>query len=358
MNPLVGSYPREDCLFLLKPISPRFLTIKEKERRIQSGIAHYSEMIHQESAPSRAYVDLFLALTEHHKKRMAAEVMSLAMAIDRQIDGDITILSLLRAGTPIGVLLHRTLSQVFNRISRHYSVSVIRDKGIDEVALDYLWTQGCTPNGCVFVDGWTAKGVVNATLRQAIGRYVAQRDIALSSGLFVLSDIGGVADTTACSEDYAIPSAILNSTVSGLVSRSVLNDDVGPKDFHGCVCYDHLREHDYSKWFVDTVFQEVTSTNIASPVKVGQSERRRRMQAFLRKVTQTMGVSDLNRIKPGVAETTRVMLRRIPDMLLLRDERDTDVAHLVQLAKEKQVPIIVDDQMPFAACGLIRDLTH
>ncbi len=35
-------------------------------------------------------------------------------------------------------------------------------------------------------------------------------------------------------EDFLIPSACLNSTVSGLVSRTVLNDDlIGPADFHG-----------------------------------------------------------------------------------------------------------------------------
>ena len=42
-------------------------------------------------------------------------------------------------------------------------------------------------------------------------------------------------------EDYLIPSACLNSTVSGLVSRTVFNTDhIGPDDFHGAKFYAEL----------------------------------------------------------------------------------------------------------------------
>jgi hypothetical protein len=45
------------------------------------------------------------------------------------------------------------------------------------------------------------------------------------------------ADVAATYDDYAIPSGILNATVSGLTSRSILNAAIGPEDFHGCVFY-------------------------------------------------------------------------------------------------------------------------
>jgi hypothetical protein len=42
----------------------------------------------------------------------------------------------------------------------------------------------------------------------------------------------------ASAEDYLIPSSILNATLSGLISRSVLNADyIYAQDFHGCVFY-------------------------------------------------------------------------------------------------------------------------
>ena len=43
-------------------------------------------------------------------------------------------------------------------------------------------------------------------------------------------------------EDILIPSSCLNSTVSGLVSRTFLREDIiGEKDFHGAVFYEELR---------------------------------------------------------------------------------------------------------------------
>jgi hypothetical protein len=45
----------------------------------------------------------------------------------------------------------------------------------------------------------------------------------IDSGLYVLVDLAGVAAVAASAEDYLIPSSILNATLSGLISRSVLN---------------------------------------------------------------------------------------------------------------------------------------
>ena len=51
------------------------------------------------------------------------------------------------------------------------------------------------------------------------------------------------------------------------------------------------------------------------------------------------GVDDPNRVKPGIAEATRALLRRVPNRLYLRDSSDPDVAHLVHLAREANVPV-------------------
>ena len=105
LRPIHGSYLPDDCRFLLTPIETEFVSIEEKERRIQSGEAHYSEMIHREPAPSEDYLRMFETLCERYGKRMAGEVRLLA----RELVADyghsaspITLVSLVRAGTPAG----------------------------------------------------------------------------------------------------------------------------------------------------------------------------------------------------------------------------------------------------------------
>uniref|UniRef100_UPI0029F496C4 RNA-binding protein n=1 Tax=Klebsiella pneumoniae TaxID=573 RepID=UPI0029F496C4 len=46
-------------------------------------------------------------------------------------------------------------------------------------------------------------------------------------------------------------------------------------------------------------------------------------------------VDSINRIKPGIAEATRAVLRRVPDHVFVRQMDDPDVSLLVGLAKEK-----------------------
>ena len=80
------------------------------------------------------------------------------------------------------------------------------------------------------------------------------------------------------------------------------------------------------------------------------------MTDFLARLHDRYRISDRNFIKPGVAEATRVLLRRVPGRLLLRDPAHPDVEHLHWLAQEKQVPITIDPAMPIQATALIKDL--
>lgn len=356
-EPITGSYTADDCQFLLTPITPEFSTIDDKERLIQSGQLHYSELIHQESAPTEAYSQLFLQLTAQYKQRLAAEIMTLAKLIAERRQGHICLVSLARAGTPIGVLLKRALQHHLGRSCSHYSISIIRDRGIDTVALDYLLTkQGYADESLVFIDGWTAKGVITQELKQAIGQYNTAHQRRVPDELFVVSDIGGTADVAATYADYTLPSALMNSTVSGLVSRSILNSQVRPGQFHGCIRYDHLAEHDRSVWFIEQIAEQMSSNHSLTDLPGARTAHQARHQAFLDQIRQHYNVSDINRIKPGIAEATRVMLRRVPDLLLLKDPHHEDVAHLVQLSKEKNIRIIEHPDMPFGACALIKDV--
>lgn len=360
MIPFSGSYPSEDTVFLLKPMAMAGVDVATKERWIQSGQRHYSELLAPEQAPNPRYLALFEALTARYARRLATEIMALAHHLAETRPRSITVVSLARAGTPVGALLARALRGLGRAEVRHYSISIIRDRGIDENALKFiLRREEREPAGLAFVDGWTAKGVIAGELRRALRYWNARQPERLAESLHVVSDIGGVADVAATDDDYAIPSGILNATVSGLTSRSILNAAIGPDDFHGCVFYAEFAPHDRSRWFLDQVAGHFAAVEPATVRHDSDRrlKRRRLMREFLARVHARYRVADRNFVKPGVAEATRVLLRRLPDRLLLRDPDHPDVEHLRLLAGEKRVPVVVDPTMPLQATALIQDLS-
>ena len=75
---------------------------------------------------------------------------------------------------------------------------------------------------------------------------------------------------------------------------------------------------------------------------------------FLQTTMARHSITDTNLIKPGIGEATRVLLRRVPRLLMLRDANAPDVAHLKVLAAEKSVPVSVDAALPYQAISLIQ----
>ena len=356
-----GSYTANDVQFLLKPICIPDTPVAEKERRIQVEKKHYSEMLSHESAPSSDYMTLFHQAMEQNQQQMAADCLRLAEKITSNRKDDIVLVSLARAGTPVGVILKHTLDKFYQRKVWHYSISIIRDRGIDENALQYILSRHVDAS-LTFIDGWTGKGVIARELHQFISRYNQCHQLAINSGLYVLVDLAGVAAVSASTEDYLIPSAILNATISGLISRSVLNDEyIGSDDFHGCVYYKKFEPADLSQWFVNQIGEQINhlwgNKQLFKIQKLNQTELQRRSQSFLQEVKRDYGIVDKNRIKPGIGEATRVLLRRIPDLLLLRDEQDIATAHLKTLAQEKNVPVIYTANLPYRAVSLIKEVT-
>ncbi len=356
-----GSYRQEDVQILLKPITLPMVSIIDKERLIQSGARHYSEMISRESLPSATYFKIFEDALARNKQKMAADVLRLAGLISAAKSGHITLVSLARAGTPIGVILKHILAKMMDRKVSHYSVSIIRDRGIDHNAMAYILTRE-TAESIVFIDGWTGKGVIAQELANSIEQLNRAWKTNISPALYVLSDLAGCAAVAACADDYLIPSSILNSTISGLISRSILNHDyIGKDDFHGCLYYREFEPHDISVQFVEQIIDtaaDLTPAQTAASEQSSKPERRAVSEKFIRHVMLRYSVDDLNHIKPGIGEATRVLLRRVPDLLLLSNLQDEDVRHLVILAQEKSVPIIEDAALPYRAVSLIKKVDH
>ncbi len=152
-----GSYAQEDVHFLLQPMQMEVTDVQEKERLIQTNRKHYSEMISMENAPTEVHKSLYARAMVQNGKRMAVDVQALALALNAAYTGkSIALVSFVRAGLPLGVLLRRALVEM-GRDAHHYGVSIIRDRGIDTVALEAIIRLHGAEN-VVFVDGWTGKG--------------------------------------------------------------------------------------------------------------------------------------------------------------------------------------------------------
>ena len=360
-----GSYAPDDVIFLLKVIELEPTPLLERELRIQGGAAHYSEMIGSESAPSASYLQAFYQAVESSGAIMAEHLVALASLISASRSGPLTLVSLARAGVPIGVLLARVLRHYFNREVKHYSISIIRDRGVDTNALNYILNTDLRPDSSlVFVDGWTGKGVISRELRGAINQYNLEHGVNISPKLHVLTDLCGEAGVAPGSFDFLIPSSILNSTVSGLISRTILNKThLGPGDFHGCVYYHELASVDLSGWFIEQIMEQVKLLAAASPLaeivvkalSTGQcAELRQVTESQLRYLQEQYSLPDVNFIKLGIGESTRVLLRRVPELLLLKDSQETDVQHLKLMADVKNVQVICQPDLSYRAVALIK----
>ncbi|MCC5804360.1 cysteine protease StiP family protein [Rossellomorea vietnamensis] len=358
----LGSYAKEDVTFLLKDLSGADIekSTLERERAIQNGV-HYSEMLPVEYQPSEEYIKLFHDSLEKAKKDIALYVALAAEQIVHSRGLDIVLCSLARAGTPIGVLMKRYIGYKYGVTVPHYSISIIRGRGIDENALSFILDQH-PGEKVVFVDGWTGKGAITKELTGSISRFNEKHGTDLSHDLAVLADPGHCSNLYGTREDFLIPSACLNSTVSGLMSRTVLNDSlIGPDDFHGAKYYKELLPDDLSSFYVDSISSEFKG--IASSVESELAELREHHTDMnwaglnsVRRIQEEFQIADINHIKPGVGETTRVLLRRVPWKILINTEKEHYLEHILMLARDRGVPVEEYNDMSYSCCGLIKQM--
>ncbi|HWS39746.1 MAG TPA: cysteine protease StiP domain-containing protein [Arenimonas sp.] len=351
-----GSYSSEDVHFLLRPMQLAPIEVEAKEALIQSGQRHYSEMISYEAPPSKEHKALYVKALAHNSVRMAADVQSLALALNEHYsDSTIILVSFVRAGLPLGVLLCRTLTEL-GRVVHHYGISIVRDRGVDSVALDAIVKEHGA-DSIVFVDGWTGKGAIAGEIKRSlIG------DIRFPEGprLVVLADPCGMAWLAASHEDWIIPSGILGATVSGLISRSIWPQDNG---LHGCVVYDHLKAHDVTREFIDTIERDRARLPPQVAARPWSSEQRDQLQAnalaVIDGLASRFGITNYNQIKPGIAEATRAVLRRVPERVLVRNCDDEDVQllkHLTDLAGI-EIEEVGAALTPYRAVTIIRSVS-
>lgn len=351
-----GSYDPVDVTLLLRPIEIDATPVAEKEALIQSGARHYAQMVSHEGEPDPAYLAIYDDAMARNLDRMALDTLSLAAQLRAAYGDTVTLVSLVRAGCPVGVLLRRALARDGVDVA-HYGVSIVRGIGIDRVAMARVLAER-PASSVVFVDGWTGKGAIAGQLSASLDRELSH----VAPRLAVLADPAGRAEFAASRDDWLIPGGIMGAVVSGLVSRTVVDADAMRGDaMHGCRLWNHLREHDRSRDYVDAIDARMVSLSGRGPF-AAPAPADAAAEASVRAVGAIVarsGVDDVNRVKPGIAEATRAVLRRVPDHVFVRDLADGDVAALVHLSRAAGVPVVEDSELcgPYRAVTVIRKIT-
>lgn len=365
-GPAFSSYAAEDVGWLLQDFSDVELEAptEEREEAIQAGGAHYAESLPVEYQPSPQYQELYQNALTASAARIARAVGTVTETVlaelplrrgrrGRYPHPSPVLVSLARAGTPVGVLMRRWAQARHGLDLPHYAVSIVRGRGIDANAVRWLAARH-DPADIVFVDGWTGKGAITRELTAALAEYPG-----FNPEIVVLADPGSCVETYGTREDFLIPSACLNSTVSGLISRTVLRSDlVGPADFHGAKFYRELAGADVSTAFVDTVaahFDEVADAVDEEVKELLAADRTPTWEgwAAVERISEEYGIHDVNLVKPGVGETTRVLLRRVPWKILAQRGAGADLDHVRLLAEQRGVPVEEVDGLPYTCVGLI-----
>lgn len=349
---MFGTYKSDDVTILLKDITGLVqpLATKEREIKIQSGV-HYSEMLPLEYEPTPEYMTIYKLALDRFSKITADAVGAVSEQIWNAKGKDTVLISLARAGTPIGILIKHYMEKKYCCKIPHYTISIIRGRGIDKNAMNYILARH-NPEGLQFVDGWTGKGAIRNVLTEALKDYPQ-----ISQDLAVLSDAAFASEKCGTHEDFLIASSCLNSTVSGLLSRTFLHSDIiSENDFHGAAFYNELAEKDVTYQFINRIEQEFDFNKTYN----NNSDNKLTFSGLdeAENIRKKFGIKSINFVKPGIGETTRVLLRRVPWKILVQSLNDEkNLGHIYQLAKEKGVAVEEYPLEHYKACGLIKDLS-
>lgn len=347
------TYKKEDVIFLLQDLTGKMepMGTEEREKAIQSGV-HYSEMLPKEYVPTQEYMSIFEESLKDLSGEVAYTVRKLAECIKERKGNNVVLVSLARAGTPIGVLLKRYFMFKWGLDVPHYTVSIIRGKGIDIEALSFIASRHSAKD-IQFIDGWVGKGAINTELSEAceIAKNKCEILKDLDGTLAVLTDPANVTDMYGTRSDFLIPSACLNATVTGLVSRTIYTEN----GLHGGVYFEDMEPYDKTYEFISEVekhfkdnteyFKDSKETTIKGIDEV-------------KEIQEEFGIKDYHKVKPGIGETTRVLLRRVPDLIIIDKEKldKKYYKHIEQLAKERNIKIVYRALKLYGVIGIIKEL--
>ena len=273
----------------------------------------YCEMLPIEYRPTASYMEAYEAALKSCGKETGEAIAAVSEKILKEKGEKVVLVSLARAGTPIGILIKHYIKKAYGIDAPHYTISIIRGRGIDKNAMKYLLNQ-YEGKQLQFVDGWIGKGAILQVLREAVKEFPT-----VSCKLAVAADPANVTELCGTHEDILIPSSCLNSTVSGLMSRTFLrNDIIGPEDFHGAVYYEELEKEDKSYEFIQAIeqwFPEHGKKTEERKKGTGLSE----VDVYKRQVQVVMITGDRKDTAVAIAKESGIV-KSEEDLILTSDE--------------------------------------
>ena len=288
---------------------------------------------------SEEYLELCKKLGEKYIKQTAIAVGNLAEQIYKYKSQNVVLVSIVRSGIPIGILVKRYLQNKYKKDIYHYAISI--KNGIDKNAMNYILSKHNVKD-IQFIDSWTGKGTVSRTIKQSAAQFEG-----LDSSLAVLSDCINITKYCGIREDLAIPQAPINACITGIVSVPIILEN---KDkFDGAIYLEDLENKDFSKEYLDLVEKEF-DYNCNSDGFNSELQELNEVE----KISEKFNV-DISKINPGINEAARAILRRKLSLLLVKDKNDIQVSEIIDLANLKNIKIEEYDFKYYKAASIAED---
>lgn len=349
-GPEFSTFSPDAVTWLLDDLSHLALEapVDEREMRKALGLQHYSDNLPIELPTTESFMAAFQSALPSLAASAASMVQKVARVLAARGRSRLALVSLARAGVPPATWLKESLAVNFGQASAHYAVSIVKDFGLDQRAIEYVLSRH-DPQDVFFVDGWTGSGAIRSELSRSLKAMGAD---PVLDRLVVLCDPAGVADVYGSQDDELLPSACLNATSCGLVSRTVTVRTTGGVR-HGAKFYPDRIAEDMTSVIHEQVSLKLLSIN-RSPDSEEQPDlpAKSRITAAIREHLETPSV----KVKWGLGESMRALQRRQPTLLVV-DPAQLDRAAsrpLMALATERGVPVRTLPISPYGAAALSR----
>lgn len=342
-----STFKKEDAEVLLKDVKNEVEIVDiSKPQNINSNL-HYCDFIPVEKPMDPAYEVIFNKMLKLTEEQTAFYVGKLTKMVCEKYS-DVVFVSLLRAGTVIGVLMKRYAMKVLNKDIKHYSVGLSRGKGIDFNALKYIIRDN-PHKTIIFIDGWVGKGTTKMELDRTCNLFNKKYGTHVEPIIAVLSDLKNISDFCATSKDILLPNSLINAQGCGLISRITQNEQIiRENEYNGAIIFDDLKEEDKTYILIDSISKYFGKTEDKSPL-IDEPKS----SIVLDSIIDKYKIQNINGIKAGINETIRILLKRNVSFVLVKNINNLKLEPIKYLCDIKKIEIREDGTLPCESMAII-----
>ena len=116
-----------------------------------------------------------------------------------------------------------------------------------------------------------------------------------------------------------------------------------------CNCFNDIDEN-----YISELIRRQTISEVAADIEFDGDFLNCKGLRDIESIKHKFHIDNINLIKPGIGETTRVLLRRIPWKILVDSFDNPNLLHIFKLAEEKNIPVEIYKDMCYSCCGIIK----